>query len=349
MARREALKALVLQGGGALGAYELGVARALFRDRAYLPDLIAGVSIGAVTAALLARPKNGVPLATLEAFWRKVALPADFLFPAFRPYASIFGDPAFFRPRLDLFAFPFWTSFYETEPLRATLTELLDLDALADRSARPHVLLTATDIVKGEIDHFDSTEASLTLDHILASGSLPPNFPMTEVDGISYWDGGIFDNTPLGAVIERMNPDRDVKDERQIVVVNLFPNVGPIPQNMGDVGQRMLNLLFANKTRSDLKLLKRFNGVAALIELIESDDRWTELRATEAYADANRGYITVPTIVEITRSTPAEGSASGDFSPGTIAALAEQGEKDAGEKLGQTRKAPRRGSSRAFG
>ena len=118
---------------------------------------------------------------------------------------------------------------------------------------------------------------------------------------------------------------------------------------MGDVGQRMLNLLFANKTRSDLKLLRRFNGVAALIELIESDDRWKDLRATEAYAAANRGYITVPTIVEITRSTPAEGSASGDFSPGTIATLAEQGEKDASEKLGQMAKAPRRDSSRAFG
>lgn len=348
MARREALKALVLQGGGALGAYELGVARALYRDRTYVPDLIAGVSIGAVTAALLARPKNGDALATLEEFWRKVALPADFLLPAFRPYASLFGDPAFFRPRLDLFSFPFWTSLYDTEPLRATLSDLLDLKALADRSARPHLLVTATDVAEGEIRAFDSADESLTLDHIIASGSLPPNFPMTEVDGTAYWDGGIFDNTPLGAVIERMNPERQVRDERQIVVVNLFPNKGAIPVNMADVGQRILNLLFANKTRSDLKLLRRLNGVAALIELIESDDRWKELRATEAYAAANRGYITVPTIVEITRATPADGSASGDFSPATIAALAEQGEMDASEKLG-TAKARRRDSSRAFG
>lgn len=349
MARREALRALVLQGGGALGAYELGVARALYRDGTYVPDLIAGVSIGAVTAALLARPKNGGALATLEEFWRKVALPADFLLPAFRPYASLFGDPAFFRPRLDLFAFPFWTSIYETEPLRATLTDLIDLTALADRSARPHLLLTATDIAAGEIKAFDSAEDSLTLDHILASGSLPPNFPMTEVDGTAYWDGGLFDNTPLGAVIERMNPEQRVKDEREIVVVNLFPNHGAIPANMADVGQRILNLLFANKTRSDIKLLKRFNGVAALIELIESDDRWKDLRATEAYAAANRGYITVPTVVEVTRATPADGNSSGDFSPGTIAALAEQGEKDASAKLGTITKAQRRDSSRAFG
>ena len=348
MARREALNALVLQGGGALGAYELGVARVLYRNPAHVPDLIAGVSIGAITAALLARPRNGDPLASLEEFWRRVALPADFLFPAFRPYASLFGDPAFFRPRLDLFAFPFWTSLYDTEPLRATLTDLVDRDALADRSARPQLLLTATEIEAGEIKAFDSAVDSLSLDHILASGSLPPNFPMTVIDDTAYWDGGLFDNTPLGAVIERMNPAPGVRDKRQIIVVNLFPNRGDVPATMADVGQRILNLLFANKTRSDVKLLKRFNGVAALIELIQSDDRWKDLRATEAYAAANRGYITVPHIIEITRTKPADGHSSGDFSPATIAELARQGAEDASAALAQNDESAGRVSPRAF-
>ncbi len=349
MARRDVLRALVLQGGGALGAYELGVARVLYGGSLPKPDLIAGVSIGAITAALLARPKNGDPLSALEEFWRRVALPADFLLPAFRPYASLFGDPAFFRPRLDLFAFPFWTSLYDTEPLRATLTDLVDLDALADRSARPHLLLTATEIAEGQITAFDSAEDSLTLDHILASGSLPPNFPMTVIGDTAYWDGGLFDNTPLGAVIERMNPATAVSDDRQIVVVNLFPNKGAVPATMGDVGQRILNLLFANKTRSDLKLLKRFNGVAALLELIESDERWKDLRATEAYAAANRGYITVPNVIEITRAKPADGHSSGDFSPATIAELARQGAEDALAALALNDEGARPVSSRAFG
>jgi predicted acylesterase/phospholipase RssA len=278
-----------------------------------------------------------------------VALPADFLLPAFRPYASLFGDPAFFRPRLDLFAFPFWTNLYDTAPLRATLTDLLDLDALADRSVRPHLLLTATDIEAGQIRAFDSAEEPLTLDHIVASGSLPPNFPMTVIGDTAYWDGGLFDNTPLGAVIERMNPAQGVKDERQIVVVNLFPNRGEVPATMADVGQRILNLLFANKTRSDLKLLKRFNGVAALLELIESDDRWKDLRATEAYAAANRGYITVPNIIEITRIRPADGHSSGDFSPATIAELATQGAEDARAALLLNDEGARPDESRAFG
>jgi predicted acylesterase/phospholipase RssA len=331
--RRDALKALVLQGGGALGAYELGVARALYGDGTYAPDLIAGVSIGAVTAALLARPRNKNPLSTLEAFWEEVALPAEYLLPALRPYASLLGAPAFFRPRLDLMAMAFWTSLYDTAPLRATLTELIDTNALADRSLRPRLLLTATDIERGQITPFDSAEDSLTLDHVLASGSLPPNFPMTKVNGTVYWDGGIFDNTPLGAVIERMNPHQRVKDERQIIVVNLFPNAGDIPRNMAEVGQRMINLLFANKTLSDVKLMKRFNGVAALIDLIESDDRWKDLRETDQFAAANKGYIGVPNIVEITRNGEADGVSSGNFSPDAIMALAEQGERDARASL----------------
>jgi predicted acylesterase/phospholipase RssA len=346
--QRDALKALVLQGGGALGAYELGVARALYSDPVRVPDLIAGVSIGAITAALLARPRNGDPLSTLETFWKRVTLPADFFLPLLRPYASLFGDPAFFRPRFDLFTLPSWTSVYDTGPLRVTLAELIDVAALADISARPRLLLTATDIEAGEITSFDSADRSLSLDHILASGSLPPNFPMTRIGSKFYWDGGIFDNTPLGAVIERMNPQKQVEDERQIVVVNLFPNAGNIPRNMVQVGQRILNLLFANKTRSDLKLLKRFNDFAALIDLINSDDRWQDLRKSDEFSGANKGYIVVPDIIEITNSSSAEGRSSGDFSPDAIATLADQGERDARAKLGMAAK-PERHARRAGG
>jgi len=336
---KDVRKALVLQGGGALGAYELGVARALYRENQYAPDMIAGVSIGAVTAALLARPRNGDPLATLEKFWKDITLPAEYLLPAFRPYASLFGDPAFFRPRLDLLAMPFWTCLYETAPLRVTLAALIDTAALGDRTARPRLLLTATDIAHGEIMPFDSAAESLTLDHILASGSLPPNFPMTEVNGTAYWDGGLFDNTPLGAVIERMDPHPGAKDERQIIVVDLFPNLGAVPANMGQVGQRMLNLLFANKTRSDVKLMKRFNGVAALVDLINSDERFKELRETDQFREANKGYLVIPDIVEITRSAEADGISSGNFSPAAIMSLAEEGERDARQSLDRARAA----------
>jgi len=134
---RPAHSALVLQGGGALGAYELGAARALYADASFAPDVIAGVSIGAV-AVLLARPAGGrKPLEALEAFWKEVTVPGLFFPPALKPYASLLGNPNFFTPRIDYLAWPTWTYFYDTAPLRRALKELIDLDALADRNAVP--------------------------------------------------------------------------------------------------------------------------------------------------------------------------------------------------------------------
>src|SRR5215475_10396761 len=130
----QARSALVLQGGGALGAYELGAARALYEDGHFNPDLVAGVSIGAITAVLLARPARGLgPLEALEAFWQKVTAPGLMLPPTLRRYASFFGDRNFFVPRFDYYNWPSWTYFYETAPLRDTLRQLVDLDALLDR------------------------------------------------------------------------------------------------------------------------------------------------------------------------------------------------------------------------
>ncbi|MGH6842212.1 MAG: patatin-like phospholipase family protein, partial [Methylocella sp.] len=242
--------ALVLQGGGALGAYELGAARRLYKDKAFAPDVIAGVSIGAITAVLLARPAAGLkPLEALEAFWQKITVSGMLLPPPFRPYASILGNPNFFVPRLDYYALPVWTNFYDTEPLRQTLSQLVDLEALADPEATPGLLVSATDVEAGEIAYFYSRDKGLSLDHIVASGSLPPSFPMTVIDGKSYWDGGLFDNTPLGAVLDRL--DTSTGADRTIYVVNLFPNKAPIPRNMGEVTVQTQNLQFANRTLQD--------------------------------------------------------------------------------------------------
>jgi NTE family protein len=218
--------ALVLQGGGALGAYELGAARALYEDGDFAPDVVAGVSIGAITAVLLARPAPGLkPLQALETFWQKVSVAGLVLPPSLRQYASILGNPNFFVPRLDYFAVLSWTSIYDTAPLRRTLAQLVDLDALADHRAAPGLLVSATDVEEGQIKYFYSGDQGLTLNHILASGSLPPSFPATVIEGGSYWDGGLFDNTPLGAVLDRL--DGAVGIDRTIYVVNLFPNKAP--------------------------------------------------------------------------------------------------------------------------
>src|ERR1700724_2701007 len=130
---RPARTALVLQGGGALGAYELGAARRLYKDEAFAPDVIAGVSIGAITAVLLARPAPGLkPREALEAFWQKITVSGLLLPPPFRPSPSVLGNPNSFVPRLDYYALLAWTNIYDTEPLRLKLSGLVGLKALAN-------------------------------------------------------------------------------------------------------------------------------------------------------------------------------------------------------------------------
>jgi NTE family protein len=160
-----ARSALVLQGGGALGAFEFGAARALY-EKEIVPDVIAGVSIGAVTAALLARPAPGMtPLEALAAFWKKVTAPGELFPPTLRPYASFLGNRHFFRPRLDYLNWPHWTYFYETEPLRRTLKELIDVTKLQQRNADPMLLVSATNVKKGQIEYFDTKRGPLPRAH----------------------------------------------------------------------------------------------------------------------------------------------------------------------------------------
>jgi NTE family protein len=327
-----ARSALVLQGGGALGAYELGAARALYEKDDFVPDVIAGVSIGAITAVLLARPAEGLkPLQALEAFWQKVAVPGLAFPQTLRPYASILGNPNFFVPRLDYFALPTWTNIYDTAPLRHTLAQLVDLEALADRTADPGLLVSATDVAEGQINYFYSRERELTLDHIVASGSLPPSFPMTVIDGKSYWDGGLFDNTPLGAVLDRLDGTAGV--DRTVYVVNLFPNKMPIPRALLEVTERVQNLQFANKTFEDVKLMRRFDEVAELMEALENLPEGDPIKNNTAYkAVKKRGYVRVPRIVPITRPEQVGGFDASDFSPETI-------QKRAAEGYAQTKQA----------
>jgi NTE family protein len=320
-----ARSALVLQGGGALGAYELGAARALYASGKFAPDVIAGVSIGAISAVLLARPGGGrTPLEALEAFWDKVTVRAVFFPPPLRPYASFLGNPHFFVPRLDYLALPTWTYFYDTSPLRRTLEELVDVRALADTRVLPKLLVSATDVEEGQIKYFPSDDANhpLTLDHIMASGSLPPAFPATMIGHKSYWDGGLFDNTPLGAVLDMLHDAAD----RTVYVIDLFPNKEPMPRNLIEIMARVKNLQFVNKTDEDVKLMQRFNEVAGLIAALENLPGGNPLADDEAYqAVKKRRYIHVPEIVSITTTDAFHQFDDADFSPEAIERRAEEG------------------------
>ena len=238
----------MLQGGGALGAYEHGVVRRLFEKPNLDIRYVSGVSIGAISAAILVGARNGDPVASLGALWDDLAIDAPFLPPALAAGLSNLGNAAFYRLRSDVLGLPFWTSFYDLTPIRRRLAALVDFDRIRDSSVR--LVVTATNIATGEIVEFSNAdpENPLTIDHILASGSLPPGFPMTAIGGDLYWDGGLFDNTPLSPLLKLIAPADAART--RLFVVNLFPKNAPVPQNLAAVADRMIELIFANKLRA---------------------------------------------------------------------------------------------------
>jgi predicted acylesterase/phospholipase RssA len=304
---------LVLQGGGALGAFELGVIEWLL-DNQILPDVVSGVSIGAINATVLAGSKRADPRDELRDLWVDLTTPT--LPPPFdgaNGKLSLFGNPGMYAPRFDYLNVWHWTSFYETSPLRTTLAKHVNFAKLgpgnftrppAERA--PRLILTATNLVSGKLDRFDSVDMQLTPEHVAASGSLPPSFPMTAATSpagrpMPYWDGGLFDNTPLSKVIDALEESGD--PDMTMYVVNLFPSAAPIPHNLSEVMTRMVTLAFSNRTEKDVRRAKR---TTKIIQFVERLDRLMATHPELRELADDPGYLAVKErkrpihIVEIT-------------------------------------------------
>jgi NTE family protein len=336
--------AIILQGGGALGAYELGVLKALYETRpGFKPSIVTGISIGAITAAVLAGAK-GDPIRALDRLWREklTVLPtlpfftseyqqlASALVPdELEKHLSVWGNPGMYRPRLD-YAYAPWrrTSVYDLEPLRHTLTEMVDLEKLNNGGIR--VAVGATNVGTSEIKYFDNDKERLSISDVMASGSLPPGFPMTTVNGDYYWDGGLFENTPLSPALNRLE-ELD-KEKRELVVVELFPQESPIPDDMADVINRMLQLQYTNRLKLDGKFFEKFNSFIGLVEKI--DDTLEEdhpIRQTEGYKEL-REYKRIDAASVIRAHLPPELSNASDFSRASIEERIDAGYRDAIEQ-----------------
>ncbi len=319
---------LVLQGGGALGAFELGVIEWL-RDHGVAPDVVSGVSIGAINASVLAGSRRADPCDELRELWAELttpALPAPF--DAANGEVSLFGNAAMYAPRVDYLNFWQWTSLYDTGPLRRTLERHVDFDKLSpDNFARPtaarapRLILTATNLVTGKLDRFDSREMRLTPEHVVASGSLPPSFPMTAAPAPAgpvapYWDGGLFDNTPLSKVIDALEESPD--PDKTMYVVNLFPSGAPLPRNMPEVTARMMTLAFSNRTEKDLR---RARQTTQIIQLVEELDRLMAAHPELRPLADHPGYRTVKELaapIRIIDITNTDVTGPADFSPDAI-------------------------------
>jgi NTE family protein len=270
--------ALVLQGGGALGSFQVGVFEALDEARIEI-DWVAGISIGAVNAAIIAGNPCERRLERLHAFWDRVtgALPAlavlngdygrEALHETAAAMVAMFGVPGFFRSRFPPPYFlpsgsPGGLSFYDSTPLRDTLDELIDWDLLNDGPMRFSV--GAVEVESGNFRYFDNRSDRIDARHVMASGALPPGLPPVEIDGKLWWDGGLVSNTPLSHVVDNQQGDM------LVFQVDLFPSLAGRPQTIMDVMAREKEIRYSSRTRqiSD-EMIKRRREQQQLAALLD--------------------------------------------------------------------------------
>ena len=260
---------LLLQGGGALGAYHGGVYEGIAAV-GFAPDWVVGISIGAINAALIVGNPPESRVGRLREFWNRVSSQASVVLPATMEFARpmmnrmaassamFFGISGFYAPRmLPPQLAPAGTlaalSYYDTEPLRATLEELVDFDRINADEIR--LSLGAVNACTGESVYFDTESHKITASHVMASGALPPSFPPVEIDGEYYFDGGIMSNTPLQYAA------RDFRQNALIIQVDLFSGLGELPKNIAQVQERVKDIQFQSKTRFSMAQIREIEAL----------------------------------------------------------------------------------------
>jgi NTE family protein len=288
--------ALVLQGGGALGSYQAGVYEAL-AEADVCPNWVAGISIGAINCAIIAGNAPKERVAKLRQFWEgitanpwfdwamdaerfaaKTSTAHSILNQISAGFALMHGASGFFEPRVPP---PFFrmpgsveaTSFYDTTGLKATLETLVDFDRINSREMRFSV--GAVNVRTGNFAYFDNQKETIRPEHVIASGSLPPGFAATEIDGEFYWDGGLVSNTPLQWVVEG-----ETRQDTLAFQVDLWSAEGKIPGSLVEVATRQKEIQYSSRTRAGTNHFKRMQCLRyALANLLPQLP--PELQATE--------------------------------------------------------------------
>ena len=267
---------LVLQGGGALGAYQVGVYEAM-HEAGIEPDWVIGTSIGAINASLIAGNPPQHRLERLHAFWDQMQSPvpgADaFDWLGLGNFAAnmatvMRGIPNFFTPNLHAMRGATAAlgveaaAYYSTRPLRETLSSLVDFDYLCQ--CRTRMTVGAVNACSGEMRYFDTAKEQLSVDHVMASGALPPAFPAVRIEGQPYWDGGIYSNTPIEAVLDD-KPRRD----SVIFAVNVWHQTAPEPESILQVMARHKDIQFASRADSHIARQKQIHRLRHVIRELQ--------------------------------------------------------------------------------
>jgi NTE family protein len=222
------------------------------------------------------------------------------------------------------------TSIYDTAPLRETLAELVDPRRLDDDTTR--VIVGAINVATGVMEYFHSRQpGGLTFEHVAASGSLPPSFPMTPIGEHRYWDGGLFSNTPLGPAINALEQAAggDPAVERELIVVELFPMRAPVPRTFTGVLQRMVQLQYTSRLTPDKSF---FDQISCLVDLIAAIDDTLPAGSpirTDPLFTKLRAHRKIDHLNVVTSSLSPKLSNAGDFSRTSIEARIRAGYQDA--------------------
>lgn len=318
--------ALVLQGGGALGAFEYGVVTKLV-ELEWQPVAVTGVSIGAVTAAAIAGARDGDIVASLDAVWGAITLPGVPWLPAsLQSNLALLGNPNFWRSRTDYLDMPSWTSLCSTAPMYATLSKHLDF-AQINNPQHMRIGVTATSLQSGgpttfsnylassyhsDDDHHTAVQAAISPAHIMASGALPPGFPAVKIDDQYYWDGGLFSNTPIDALLNLL--DEEEIDTLPIFVIDLFPTRGlPLPGNLLEVQTRALALQYQNRFWAQYGGSADSAGFVSMLEQLDKElGPKSELRRNPAFAWLQR--LRALKNIQVIESAQAAAGGDHDFS-----------------------------------
>lgn len=352
MTKKNYRTAIVFQGGGAYGAMELGAYKAL-DELGIEPHVVTGVSIGAINAAVVAGCKNNDPVRALELLWdRLTAISVPGLPNWLDHLISLPYNPGMYTPNPLLYYMPFAvTNYSDTYLLEDTLNELIDWKKLNHPKASIKLAVTALNIKTGKLTVFRNYKEPekrdndigppITAKHIVASGSLPPAFPMTTINGDMYWDGGLFSNTPLKPAIKGLQAIEDKSENgaeirRRIIILTLFPPVGEVPGNLAEVDSRKTEIAFQSKIDYDSDLLKKtktFKSFAELVAAKYPDD--PDIRKHEGFQRLMK-YKEIDTPIEIgldKKDAPFTFMPGADFTRETIKSREEYGKKRAREIL----------------
>lgn len=333
---------LVLQGGGALGAYQAGVYEAL-HEAGIEPDWVIGTSIGAINAALIVGNRGADRLDRLRDFWNTVAhkgLPA--LWPGLPGLPTFWttwqsvahGLPGFFAPHAAAWLSPHTSleptqaGYYHTQALRDTLARLTDTRCL--QAGAPRLTVGAVNVTTGAMRYFDSRDEALTLDHVLASGALPPAFPPVPIGDDLYWDGGIYSNTPVEAVFDD-NPRRDAL----VFAVQLWRPEGEAPRSMWQVSGRQKDITFASRVDSHVRRQEQIHRLRHIVRELARQLPATASRHTDVADMVAYGCSTVMHVVRLVapRLDDEDHTKDLDFNPGRIRQRWQAGLTDARRQL----------------